>query len=137
LKDFLVPSILKKEWKSVEEVVSQYQEVKRNNFAKAGLEMACWDLLAQEQNLSLFKLLGGIRSEIKSGVSLGIEKDRNKLFDLIDQYINEGYHRIKLKISPGNDVDVISSVRKRFPDLNLMADAESAYLLSDVSIRKG
>src|SRR5947209_7632908 len=85
LKDFLIPSVLGRTWTRIEELVSFYQKVKRNNFAKAGLEMACWDILAQVEGQPLHTLLGGTRNEILSGVSLGIEQDINRLFDLIDK----------------------------------------------------
>lgn len=136
LKDFLVPAVLGQAWTQIEELTQLYKNVKRNNFAKAGLEMACWDLLARAQGQPLHATLGGNRKEILSGVSLGIEQDINHLFDNIEQFLDEGYHRIKLKIAPGKDVDVIRQVRNRYPDLPLMADANSAYTLSDLPIFK-
>lgn len=134
LSEFLVPAVLDQEWSSIEELTARYGRVKRNNFAKAGLEMAAWDLLAQAQDVSLHRLLGGTRSEILSGVSLGIEDDIARTFDQIDQYVGEGYRRVKLKIGPGNDVALISRVRERYPDLPLMADANSAYRLTDIPL---
>ena len=136
LKDFLVPAVLGQAWTQIEELTQLYKNVKRNNFAKAGLEMACWDLLAQAQGQPLHAMLGGNRKEILSGVSLGIEQDINRLFDNIEQFLDEGYHRIKLKIAPGKDVDVIRQVRDRYPNLPLMVDANSAYTLSDLPIFK-
>jgi len=134
LKDFLIPSVLGRAWTQIEELASFYQRVKRNNFAKAGLEMACWDILAQAKELPLHVLLGGTRNEILSGVSLGIEQDIGYLFSLIDQFLDEGYRRIKLKIAPGRDVEVVSRVRERYPDVPLMVDANSAYNLSDLPL---
>ncbi len=137
LKDFLVPSVLGKSWESVEEFVKNYRPVKGNNFAKSGLEMAAWDLLATASGKSLASLLGGTRAEIESGVSLGIEKEIGPLFDLIGQYLGEGYRRIKLKIGPGWDVEPVARVRERYPDLPLQVDANSAYTLDDLpSLRK-
>lgn len=132
LKDFLVPATLGRPWSTIEELMAPLRKVKRNNFAKAGLEMACFDLLAQAEGQPLHAQLGGTRGEILSGVSLGIEQDTQRLFAIIDQYIDEGYRRVKLKIGPGRDVEVISKVRERYPDLPLMADANSAYRLSDL-----
>lgn len=134
LKDFLLPSVLGKPWQNVEELTSFYAKLKRNNFAKAGLEMAAWDLLAQAAGKPLHALLGGTRPEILSGVSLGVEERIEDLFALIDQYLGEGYRRIKLKIAPGKDVAVIAQVRERYPDVPLMADANSAYRLSDAPL---
>jgi o-succinylbenzoate synthase len=132
LKDFLVPATLGRAWGSIEEFMAPLRKVKRNNFAKAGLEMAAFDLLAQAEGRPLHALLGGTRDEILSGVSLGIEQDTGRLFAIIDQYLDEGYRRIKLKIGPGRDVAVIAKVRERYPDLPLMADANSAYRLDDL-----
>ncbi len=134
LKDFLVPAVLNRPWSQVEELVAAYRLVKRNNFAKAGLELAAWDLLAQATRQPLHALLGGTRTEILSGVSLGIESDLSHLDALIDQYLGEGYRRIKLKIGPGKDVAVVEHVRARFGDVPLMADANSAYTLEDAPL---
>jgi O-succinylbenzoate synthase len=131
LKDFLLPGVLGREWAAIEELTGLYGKLKRNNFAKAGLEMACWDLMAQAAGRPLHAMLGGTRREILSGVSLGVEERIEDLFALIDQYLAEGYRRIKLKIAPGKDVEVLRQVRERYPDVPLMADANSAYTLAD------
>jgi O-succinylbenzoate synthase len=134
LKDFLVPAVLGRAWHSIEDLTGLYGKVKRNNFAKAGLEMACWDLLARAQGQPLHALLGGTRKNILSGVSLGIEDDIGQLFQQIDQALAAGYHRVKLKIGRGNDVTVVRQVRARYPDLPLMVDANAAYRLTDLPL---
>ncbi len=136
LKDFLVPAVLGQSWQNVEEFTQFNRRVKRNHFAKAGLEMASWDLLARGAGKPLHQLLGGSRQEILSGVSLGIEEKIERLFGLIDQYLAEGYRRIKLKIAPGRDVAVVRQVRERYPDLPLMVDANSAYTFADLPLLK-
>ncbi len=136
LRDFLAPLVLGKEWDSIDDFVALYQLVKGNNFARAGLEMACWDVLAHREGKSLADLLGGERTEILSGVSLGIEREIPRLFGLIDQYLEEGYRRIKLKIGPGNDVEVVRQVRERYPEIALQVDANSAYTLKDLPTLK-
>ncbi len=132
LKDFLVPAVLGREWLTIEELVDSYRPVKGNRFAKAGLEMACWDLLARSRGVPLHAMIGGTRSEIVSGVSLGIENRVEALFDQIDRYLEEGYRRIKLKIAPGWDVEVVRTVRERYPSIALQVDANSAYTLDDI-----
>jgi O-succinylbenzoate synthase len=94
--------------------------------------MACWDLLARAEGRPLAALLGGTRPEILSGVSLGIEPEIGSLFEQIDRFLAEGYRRIKLKIAPGDDVEVVRQVRARYPDLPLQVDANSAYTLDDL-----
>jgi O-succinylbenzoate synthase len=132
LEEFLGPSVLGREWSTIDELVNLYRLVKGNNFAKAGLEMACWDLLSRSAGRPLAALLGGTRAEILSGVSLGIEDDPAALFDQIDRYLAEGYRRVKLKIAPGHDVEPVRAVRERYPDLALQVDANSAYTLDDL-----
>jgi O-succinylbenzoate synthase len=132
LKDFLAPAVIGKDWESIDQLIKFYRPVKGNNFAKAGLEIACWDALAHHEGKSLATLLGETRPEILSGVSLGIEPDLETLFGLIDQYLSEGYRRIKLKIAPGWDVDIVRSVRERYPEIALQVDANSAYRLADL-----
>ncbi len=137
LKDFLGPLVLGKEWNNLDELTALYRLVKGNNFAKAGLEMACWDALSRSEGLPLASMLGRTRSRIASGVSLGIEKEPHALMNLIDQYLDEGYRRIKLKIAPGHDVNVVRSVRERYPEIPLQVDANSAYTLNDIeTLRK-
>ncbi len=136
LNDFLAPRVLGHSWETMDELVALYRPVKGNNFAKAGLEMACWDALARREGKPLAGLLGGTRAEIASGVSLGIEPDSGRLLALIEQYLGEGYRRIKLKIAPGHDVDVVRAVRARFAEIPLQVDANSAYTLDDIPILK-
>ncbi len=132
LKDFLAPVVLGRAWDTIEELVALYRPVKGNRFAKAGIEMACWDAMARSQGVPLHTLLGGTRPEIHSGVSLGIEPRVESLLDQVDHYLEEGYRRIKLKIAPGWDVDVVRRVRERHPRILLQVDANSAYTLDDL-----
>ena len=131
-RDYLVPAVLGHPFEKLEEFVGFYGWVRGNNFAKAGLEMAAWDLLAQSKGLPLAGLLGGTRSHIESGVSLGIEPDIKALLAKIEGFLAEGYRRIKLKVKPGWDVQVVAAVRERYPEVPLMVDANSAYTLKDL-----
>jgi O-succinylbenzoate synthase len=134
LRDFLGPLVIGKEWGSIDELRFLYKLVKGNNVAKAGLEMACWDALARAEGEPLRRLIGGVRKEIASGVSLGIETDLGKLIGVVEKFVDEGYKRVKLKIGPGNDLAPVKAVRERFPDLPLQVDANSAYTLEDVDM---
>src|SRR6185436_5925037 len=75
---------------------------------------------------------GGARKEIPSGVSLGIQDTVDDLLKVIEKELADGYQRIKMKIKPGRDVEDIREVRRQFPQIKLMADANSAYTLADV-----
>jgi O-succinylbenzoate synthase len=132
LEEFLAPAVLGGEWETIEQLTALYRRVKGNHFAKAGLEMACWDAFARAQGRPLASLLGGTRPTIESGVSLGIEDDIGRTFEQIDQFVAEGYRRVKLKIAPGHDVELVRRVRQRYPGLPLQVDANSAYTLDDI-----
>jgi O-succinylbenzoate synthase len=99
--------------------------------AKAGLELAFMDLMAQATNQSLSQLLGGTQKRIPVGVSLGIQATMPQLLERVDRYLALGYQRIKLKIKPGWDLDVVAEVRRSYPDISLSVDANSAYTLDD------
>ena len=100
--------------------------------ARGGVEAAIWDLEARRNGVSLARQIGGgARAEIACGVSIGIQDSVAQLIGNIETEVNAGYQRIKMKIKPGWDVDVIREVRRAFPDIRLMADANSAYTLAD------
>jgi O-succinylbenzoate synthase len=101
--------------------------------AKAGLEMATWDLVARLQGRSLAEVAGAGRKPVPVGVSIGLQRDDDTLLRKVDGYVEDGYRRIKMKIKPGRDVEMLRLVRDRFPELPIMADANSAYTLADVS----
>ncbi|MDQ2832567.1 MAG: o-succinylbenzoate synthase [Acidobacteriota bacterium] len=134
LQNFLVPMLLGKVIDSPEAALRAMEPVRGHEMAKAALETAVWDLLSRQQSVSLAHQLGGTRTEIASGVSLGIHKDVGKLLDNIDRELAAGYQRVKLKIKPGLDIPVVSAVRKRFPDIQLTVDANSSYRLSDLPL---
>jgi O-succinylbenzoate synthase len=102
--------------------------------AQAGLETALWDLEARIANRPLWKLLGGTRTSIDCGVSIGIQPSVDSLLSKIQTELNAGYRRIKIKIKPGWDLQVIQEVRQAFPKILLMADANSAYTLADMEL---
>jgi o-succinylbenzoate synthase len=131
LRDFLGPALLGQPWDEPLAVGQFWAPVRGNRFAKAGLEMACWDLAARAQGKPVAELLGGTRREIHSGVSLGIEPTVDRLLEQVARFVAQGYKRIKLKIGPGRDVEPVRAVRRRWPDLPLMADANSAYRLDE------
>ncbi len=132
LHDFLGRMVLNQEWESIDELIDSYRLVKGNRFAKAGLEMACSDLAAKVAGVSLSEFIGGVRPKIASGVSLGIPDDLAILLDQIAQYLEEGYRRIKLKIAPGADIQIVEAVRQQYPEIPLQVDANSAYTLNDL-----
>lgn len=131
MERYLIPTLLHREIAHPEEVLPLLSFVKRHHMAKAGLEMAVWDLYAKRQGKPLASVIGGTRQEIETGVAVGLQASPEQLYRVIEQYLSDGYRRIKCKIKPGLDVDLVRGIRKQFPDLPLMADANSAYTLED------
>jgi O-succinylbenzoate synthase len=131
LKEFFIPLVFKK---GIIEPGHFYAEARRyrgHPMAKAGLELALWDLRAKREGLPLRQLYGGPRDRIEVGVSLGIENSVADLLDRVEFFLKEGYSRIKIKIKPGWDIDVAHAVRRRFPEIKLQADANGAYTPKD------
>lgn len=136
LEDFLIPLILHKEIQHPDEVSEIFSPIRKNNMAKSTIEGAVWDIYAQQTNQSLAQALGGTRDKIEVGISIGIQSSIEKLVEVVDGFVKEGYKRIKVKIKPGWDVEVMRTLREKFPNTAIMADANSAYRLEDVDLLK-
>lgn len=132
LKDYFIPFLLKQRIEHPSDITPLLdQHFKRNQMAKAAIETAYWDLYAKGKGHSLSKLIGGTRTEIPSGVVVGSESI-DMAIRQIETYLADGYQRVKVKINPKNDIKLIEMIRSRFPDLPLMADANSAYSLNQL-----
>ncbi len=136
IEDFIAPTVFSREYAHPNEILPSLAHIRGHNMAKAAVEMGVWEAYAQQQKQPLSKVLGGVRSEIASGVSLGIQDNVGQLIDKIEQELSSGYKRIKMKIKPGWDKNIVAQVRKRFPDTPLMVDANSAYTLEDLPLFK-
>ncbi|MGB5287640.1 MAG: o-succinylbenzoate synthase [Ignavibacteriaceae bacterium] len=136
LQDFLIPSILGKDITSIDEAIQLNSRVRGHRMAKAGLEAALSDLFSKAKNISLSKMFGGTRDKVDVGVSIGIQNSESELIKKVGGYLNEGYKRIKIKISPGNDIQYVKALRKEFPDIPLQVDANSAYELKHIDLFK-
>ncbi|MFC2947087.1 o-succinylbenzoate synthase [Virgibacillus sediminis] len=132
LEDFLIPILGENKVSHPDEVSELFRPIRRNNMAKASVEGAVWDLYAKRKGIPLAEALGGKKQKIDVGVSLGIQPTVKDTLEVMEQYLEEGYKRIKLKIKPGWDIDVLREVRRRFPEAPIMADANSAYTLEDI-----
>jgi O-succinylbenzoate synthase len=129
---YLAPAILGRSLKSGGECLGLFSKVRGHRMAKAALENALWDAEAQQQNLPLWKLLGGMRRDIPCGVSIGIQDSVEQLLEKIQIELAAGYRRIKVKVKPGWDVQVLEKIRSRWADITLSCDANSAYTLDQV-----
>jgi o-succinylbenzoate synthase len=132
IQRFLAPMVLGQSISAARDAGRLMAQVRDHRMAKAAIENALWDAEAQQKNIPLWKLLGGTRKEIPCGVSIGIQDSHEQLLDKIQTELAAGYRRIKIKVKPGWDLDVLEKIRSRWPAITLSCDANSAYRLDDV-----
>jgi len=131
-RDYVAPRVLNHKFESAAEVGARTAHIRGHRMARGGVEAAIWDLEARMLGRPLYQHIGGgARREIPCGVSIGIQESVPQLLQKIETELAAGYQRIKMKISPNWDVDVVREVRRKFPDTLVMADANSAYTLAD------
>ncbi len=128
----LAPMVIGREVADASHVFDLMKRARGHRMSKAGIETACWDLEAKKLGVPLWRHLGGVNPEIACGVSIGIQDSVEQLLEKVQTEVDAGYQRIKIKIAPHWDYDVIRCVREQFPDLALMGDANSAYTLADI-----
>ncbi|MBT2640385.1 o-succinylbenzoate synthase [Bacillus sp. ISL-39] len=131
LKDYLIPLLKNKGISHPDQAFDLFSSVRRNHMSKAGLETALWDLQAKKEGVPLSALIGGTTEAIPAGVVVG-NPSLTEALKQIEGYLKQGFKRVKVKISPEDDFHFISKIRKQYPNLPLMADANSAYSLKDV-----
>ena len=136
LDEIVIPRLLKSDLAAPSDTDEQLAWIREHRMAKATIEMAIWDLFAKREGVSLSTLLGGTRDRILCGVAIGIHPSLEALFETIEHELKGGYQRVKLKIKPGADGHVAEAVRNRFPELQFMLDANSAYTLADLPLFK-
>ncbi len=134
LRDFMIPILLGRDITNIEDALALGARVRGHNMAKAAIEAALWDAFARTRGVSLANLLGGTRERITVGVSVGLQASPRELVNRVAGYLKEGYPRIKIKIAPGRDLELVKAVRKEFPNVLLQVDANSAYTLDDANI---
>jgi O-succinylbenzoate synthase len=133
ISEFLAPLVLGRTFVHPREIYGALAPVRGHQMAKAAVEMAAWDLAARQQGVSLSALLGGSRTSIESGVSIGIQDSLEELVARVAIERDAGYRRVKIKIKPGWDVGAVERIRARFGDIPLMVDANAAYSLADAA----
>jgi O-succinylbenzoate synthase len=134
LRDFLAPLVLGREVAHPRDLHALFARVRGHEMAKAALEMAVFELEARRQQVPLYRILGGRGGFIASGVSIGLQKSTGDLLEKVALEKEAGYRRIKIKIKPGHDLELVAAIRARHPDLPLMVDANSAYSLADAPL---
>jgi len=136
MTEFLWPMLRGKEFAAAGDVWALFAQVRGHNMAKAAIESAIWDAEAKAKGVPLWKLLGGVREEIASGVSIGIKETVDELAKAVRKELAAGYQRVKIKIKPGKDFEPVKRVREEFRDIKLMVDANSAYTMEDWPLLK-
>jgi O-succinylbenzoate synthase len=137
LTDFVLPRVVGGEVggagvaATAEAVLAPVRWIRGHPMALASVEMAAWDLAARAAGVSLARALGGERARVPVGVSLGLRSSIDELAEDVARSLGEGYARVKLKIAPGRDVEVLARIRERFADATLSADANCAFTLAD------
>ena len=132
LTNYVAPRVLHHSFETADQVYDRTAHIRGHFMARGGVEAAVWDLEARRANVPLAWHIGsGARAEIPCGVSIGIQDTILQLLEKIKTELDAGYQRIKIKIKPGWDIDVVREVRQAFPKIRLMADANSAYSLAD------
>ncbi|HYN25297.1 MAG TPA: o-succinylbenzoate synthase [Pyrinomonadaceae bacterium] len=134
---YVAPLLTRARVETAREVNAALAPIRGNQMAKAGVEVAVWDLEAKLACRSLWQHLGGVRDQINCGVSIGLQETTEALIDKVAHELESGYQRIKIKIKPGKDVQLVEAIRTRFPSITLSVDANSAYSLNgDLSVFK-
>ncbi len=133
LTEHLAPAVVGREFADPAGVAAVLDEAaKGHRMAKAAIEMAAWDAAARAAGRSLAEQLGGQKTRVPTGVSIGLQPSMNDLLQAIEAFVAEGYLRVKLKIAPGQDVEMVRTVREHFPELPLTVDANAAYGAADL-----
>ncbi len=137
-RDFLIPKLVGQTLDTPTQVPERFKSVRGNHHARAGVEASIWDLMAKMNDMRLADYFAqhlppgnAPRESVPVGVSIGIQDSLDGQIALIKKRLEEGYRRIKLKIAPGWDLELARAVRRHFPDIMLMLDANSAYTLAD------
>ncbi len=137
IRDYLAPAMLSGPVTDLTDLADRFAAFRGHNMAKAGLELAYMELLARISGRSLSQLIGGVRESLAVGVSLGIQPSLDQLLERVDKYLSLGYQRIKLKIKPGWDIEVVREVRRRHRNILLSVDANCAYSIADQDHLRG
>jgi len=132
LTEVLLPGVVGHPFADPRAVLDPVDWVRGHPMARAAVEMAAWDMAARADGVSLASKLGGTRGAVPVGVSVGLEPTDQRLEDTISRHLADGYRRVKIKISPGRDVEMLARVREKFGSVSLSADANSAYTLADL-----
>lgn len=130
------PRLLGREIDSAAALNERLAIFKGNPFAKAGLEIAWWNLQAQIARQPLHRLLGGASRTVEAGQDFGVQDSIDMLIGNIQEAVTQGFKRIKLKVRPGWDLDMLTAVRRAYPQMTFHIDCNSGYTIDDLAFFK-
>jgi O-succinylbenzoate synthase len=134
IEDFILPSLMGKKIDDLSEVAAAMSHVVGNHMAKSAVELAFWDIMSRQKGVPISSLLGGTKTRVDAGVSVGMSNTIEETIDEARLQLAKGFARLKVKIQPGHDVQLISSLRDHLGDIQLMADANSSYSLKQAGM---
>ncbi|CAN0481283.1 unnamed protein product, partial [Phaeothamnion confervicola] len=97
IRNAIVPWLLANPVAHPNELIDAWARWRGNPMAKTAVELAVWDCYARQQDVPLRALVGGHRTEIPVGASLGMASVEATV-ENVRRHVDEGYHRVKLKI---------------------------------------
>ena len=131
IKEFILPVL--RPGMSFAEFETEMRHIRGNMMAKAAVENALLDLIAKIEGVPLYKMFGFETKRIMSGISIGIKDSIPDLLAAVQEAVDLRYHRVKMKIKKGKDIEWVAAVRESFPSLQLMVDANGDYTLDDTA----
>ncbi len=134
LCEVVIPAVLGREFESLSHWSDAVDRIEAGRFTKCGVETALWDIEGQRLNQPLWKLLGGTRTDVASGLAVGLYDRIDEMLRTVERYLRDGYKRVKLKIQRGHDVEIVKAARQAFGNIPLFVDANGAYSIEDLPV---
>lgn len=133
IREWFVPALRGCAFAAPSDVLARLAVFRGHRMAKAALEMACWNIAAQQAGVSLAALLGGVRRRVPVGIAIGVQPEERLLVERVRERLAQGYRNVKIKIGPTADARFVEAVRAAFgPDIPLSVDANASYTLADI-----
>ncbi|MGB3539520.1 MAG: o-succinylbenzoate synthase [Mesorhizobium sp.] len=136
LRDAFAPALVGQSIESGVALADRLRQFKGNQFAKAGLDNAWWDLQAKLCNEPLWKVIGGDSPNVSVGADIAVMDDLDQLVRAVEQAVEAEFRRVKLKFRHGWGVEMVARVREACPDAVLHVDCNSGFTLNDMAMFK-
>jgi O-succinylbenzoate synthase len=99
--------------------------------AAFAVEAALAGMTAESAASPLWRHLGGTRERVEVGAVIGLTTAAADVAAEAESLAADGYRRIKLKMTPGEDRARVAEVRRALPDHELAVDANGTFDPSD------